>query len=254
MSITTLQDFVRNVIKENSYLTRDEAIEYQNLQKENEKQNNSFSYAERNRQNTLNKSRSDRMNELLKKAKAENLTDMDRIVRFTLKYSNVSNDKFTWDVFNNELSKMLFSSDGYSFDSKEIAEYSKHRLISRGFEFIGYGRNRIAFLSQSKKNIIKIPITQGGVADNTHEHISWSKFRKKLVPIARCRLLKNSVILVMELITRPYHPYDPNVLDNQRNKNFDDLIKQNPWIDFVDCGQVGLNRKGQLVAYDFGLT
>lgn len=29
------------------------------------------------------------------------------------------------------------------------------------------------------------------------------------------------------------------------------LMEDNPWIDFIDCWQVGFNSHGELVAYDY---
>lgn len=47
---------------------------------------------------------------------------------------------------------------------------------------------------------------------------------------------RNGLILVMELI-------DTKFLKPE---------EQPEWVDFVDCAQVGFNRKGKLVAYDYG--
>lgn len=121
------------------------------------------------------------------------------------------------------------------FDYKKINLcVIKDELELNGFKELGKGNTRIAFLSPRKNFVIKIPINQCGINDNCRENFRYNQKRKVWYPLARSRLMRNKLILVMEYIdTRPLGDYPD-------------------WCDFVDCRQVGYNSKGKLVAYDYG--
>jgi hypothetical protein len=98
------------------------------------------------------------------------------------------------------------------------------------------GRERIAF--QMARVVAKLPLNMSGVAANALERTG---FRRTLAgktdcPVAACRVLHNAdgvPILLMRTV-------DP-VVSTQ------DLPA---WTLWIDCGQVGLDRRGRLVAYD----
>lgn len=98
--------------------------------------------------------------------------------------------------------------------------------------YLGTGRNRAVYLLPGNRNVIKIPLNDEGVFQNEYEARSakrddwlyrWQK--------ARCRLI--FPCLIME-----YVELGP----------FSDLPD---WSDYVDCQQVGKNRLGNFVAYDW---
>jgi len=110
--------------------------------------------------------------------------------------------------------------------------------FNKKFKYLGDGRHRVVY--QHKNWVIKVPHNEAGVQSNIDEYRKFkrNKFDRQCgchVAYARCRLLKGT-FLVMEY-----------VLDTPHTR------KSRPdWSDFIDCRQVGLNRRGEYVAYDFG--
>lgn len=106
-------------------------------------------------------------------------------------------------------------------------------LTKKYGEPIGVGRSRAAF--RSKSVVFKIPINGQGFHDNAWEARNYQKRTEKSLPMAKCRIIDiNDIpILAMELVE--YIPY------NESPK----------WADWVDCRQVGKNKKGEVVAYDY---
>lgn len=96
-------------------------------------------------------------------------------------------------------------------------------------EFIGEGRNRRVY--KHKGYVVKIPINEYGLADNEFEAQTFKKWHKEF-PYARCRMV--GVCLVMEYVEHTFEKKLPE------------------WTMSVDCGQVGYNRDGKLLAYDYG--
>ena len=103
---------------------------------------------------------------------------------------------------------------------------------------IGEGRGRRVFLLPSGKNVIKVPLNEDGIHDNMAEAFRFRKQRKAWFPLARCMMWGQ--YLIMEYIEPVY--------------GFGDLMKQYNWVGMVDCCQVGYNRAGKLVAFDYGIT
>jgi hypothetical protein len=120
-----------------------------------------------------------------------------------------------------------------------------HRFGQK-FEFLGDGRHRCVY--RHKNWVIKVPHNEEGVQANIDEYKLFKGMRehrifkgnkvhkeKYGVTYARCRML-NGIFLVME-----YVEDSPNL----------DMNKPE-WSDYIDCRQVGLNRRNEFVAYDFG--
>lgn len=107
-------------------------------------------------------------------------------------------------------------------------------LEDNGFKCLGCGQTRMCFLTPSGKNVVKIPLDCYGMSGNNKEELRY-KTKFKDYPVARCRYIKGTFILIMEYLTPP--PIGFNYPD---------------WADYVDCQQVGFTNKGKLVAYDFG--
>lgn len=117
----------------------------------------------------------------------------------------------------------------------------KEVLIKKYGVPIGEGRHRAVFLSRSGKYVIKLPTTLSGSYANMEEgtftnYIGWK------LPVAKCRLtwINDVPVLLME------H------LDTQSAVRLAAMQREeNSWHEFIDCSQVGLNRKMELVAYDW---
>ena len=116
--------------------------------------------------------------------------------------------------------------------------------IRINYEPLGNGRHREVYLLPSKKFIVKIPINIDGALANIAEYKYW-KNREVIkehynVDLARCRLYQGSAfqdkLLVMEFIK--------DKLDNEKYLP--------SWAFKIDCSQVGRNRQGKIVAYDYG--
>jgi hypothetical protein len=102
------------------------------------------------------------------------------------------------------------------------------------FEYLGSGRHRAVY--RHGNYVIKIPLSDYGISDNYYEATIYKEYGydKGYIPYARCRLL--GTILIMEYL--------------EPVKSFDNLPE---WTMAVDCTQVGYNRHGKLLAYDYGL-
>lgn len=101
-----------------------------------------------------------------------------------------------------------------------------------GLEWLDTGNSRAGY--RRGRWVYKVPINEKGTFDNWREAKKYArtKGRDPNGEYARCRLLKNGW-LVMEYV-EPLHPrFCPR------------------WADFIDCQQVGTNRHGGIVAYDY---
>jgi hypothetical protein len=108
------------------------------------------------------------------------------------------------------------------------------------YKFLGKSKKRAVFLLPSGLNVVKIPLDESGVADNCLEDFRYRKCRDKWYPLAKCRLVNyTNYYLIMEYVKPIDNPYakDMGIPD---------------WVTQVDCGQVGFNLAGRLVAYDYG--
>ena len=107
------------------------------------------------------------------------------------------------------------------------------KKLNEKYEYVGRGRNRIVFKSKSGKYVIKVPRNFEGGSDNFCE-------TKKIdfgfpVPKSRRIMLGDFCCVIMEYVEHASF---------KENKSPD-------WVPWIDCGQVGYNRKGELVAYDY---
>ncbi len=106
-------------------------------------------------------------------------------------------------------------------------------LKSLGFKVVGQGRHRRGMLFPSGKYILKVPINTEGEQANLEEAERYqTDYSEKG---ARCRLIyyKDFPCIVMEMVKPAV--YSPDC----------------PFLKEVDCGQVGYNRRGKIVAYDY---
>ena|ERR1700722_15537932 len=106
------------------------------------------------------------------------------------------------------------------------------------FEYIGSGRSRAVW--RHGNYVVKIPLNEAGIHDNLYERSVFQRRHQKGYDwghFARCRLL--GTILIMQYVeyTFNYADIKPGVHD---------------WTYRIDGLQIGHNRFGQLVAYDYG--
>jgi hypothetical protein len=113
-------------------------------------------------------------------------------------------------------------------------------MRSKFWELIGEGRNRIVY---GRGNyVVKVPLNEDGISDNYHERWTWLH-RDEGFSYARCRLI--GALLIMQYARFP--------VEGKTDENgWHEYRKDLPWwVDFIDCQQVGYNRFGELVAYDY---
>lgn len=102
------------------------------------------------------------------------------------------------------------------------------------------GRNRGVFLFNTY--VVKLPITEFGVADNDWEG-SISDGPDPYVHHARTRMAYHNGIPILFMERVQYATIAKMVK----------LYGTEPdWVSSVDCGQVGWNGRGKLVAFDYG--
>lgn len=104
--------------------------------------------------------------------------------------------------------------------------------------YLGEGRNRAVY--QRGSYVVKVPLREEGIADNYHEARVYKERRTQQaegsIQYARCRLLGD--LLVMEYAMYPGPGTDETGYLSYENGP--------DWMAYVDCGQVGYNRRGQV--------
>ena len=120
----------------------------------------------------------------------------------------------------------------------------RQQFVDRGLVTIGQGSGRRVFLSPSGRFVFKVPLQEWGLRANQREHQIYRY--PKMGPdylnrkrCARCRLAPSGV-LVMELVRTG------NAVGARLAEDLPD------WALRVESYQVGTNRAGDQVAYDFG--
>jgi hypothetical protein len=114
----------------------------------------------------------------------------------------------------------------------------------RPLTLIGEGRNRQVY--RRGNYVIKVPLNEEGMMDNYHEYSCQNRrgTNPDGIRYAMCRLVKDSSILVMQYAQFPGPLSEPSgYISHEKGPH---------WMDYIDCGQVGYNRFGQIVAYDYG--
>lgn len=113
----------------------------------------------------------------------------------------------------------------------------------KSWTLVGAGRNRIVY--RRGNYVVKVPLNEEGVYDNHFERRTFLKYgngEKAYVKYARCRM--KGGLLIMQFARFP----GPNSTET----GFIPWKHLPSWAGSVDCCQVGYNRFGQLVAYDYG--
>jgi hypothetical protein len=113
-------------------------------------------------------------------------------------------------------------------------------LHDKGFKKLGQGRHRCVYLCPSGHYVIKFPINSDGEVANIEEAQAYKNGRGC---VAKCRLFEynEACCLIMEAVAFPD--------DGEAWHQWSQTLPK--WVKYIDCWQVGYNRKGELVAYDF---
>ena len=115
------------------------------------------------------------------------------------------------------------------------------------WEYLGSGRNRAVF--RHGNYVVKVPLNVAGIHDNLYERDTWLRYgqNRGYIKYARCRLFKNfSLIMQFARFSVEGKTGETGFVP------YSSLKGANEWGLTVDCQQVGYNRFGQLVAYDYG--
>jgi len=122
------------------------------------------------------------------------------------------------------------------------------KLNKLGFTYINSGRHRATFLAPCGTKVYKFPIGMAGVRANKREFRWWKgvkegsigkreKWKKR---IAWCNLIKGRVIVMERLKEIKFESWWDS-----------DYCKFPKWAERLDCCQVGKNKKGKWVFYDY---
>lgn len=120
-----------------------------------------------------------------------------------------------------------------------------HERYASRAEAVHEGRNRRVYVMRN--HVVKVPMNNDGVADNDWEG-----------SVSNCDQYPQSDYQVQYARTRLIVVDDVPVVLMERVDDVtvaqivDRLGREPQWVGCVDCGQVGFNRRGRLVAYDYG--
>lgn len=148
-----------------------------------------------------------------------------------------------FDTFDFELNNFAWIEDGL----EEIMVPLHKHFAKRAIGFTS-GRNRNVFI-MPRGYVVKLPRCCDGIGDNDWEGSISNSLESigddDYVQYPKTRLIyyKEIPILFMEKV-KPITP-----------KETVEIFGYEPdWVNSVDCGQVGVNKHGRLVAYDYGLN
>lgn len=134
-------------------------------------------------------------------------------------------------------SKRKFLQDVAAEFGQRDPVYELHKRFIEKYGQPQQGRNRAAYVAGTF--VVKIPISYDGITDNDWEGSVSAP------DLARTRLVywKSVPVLLMErvqwLSEKELEKFGADAVELSRS---------------TDCGQVGLNKKGKIVAFDYGLT
>jgi hypothetical protein len=147
--------------------------------------------------------------------------------------------------------KMCEAIDPSELNFNEFGKYedeiTQHvAKVIDNFETKGYklvtGRNRAILIDPNKRHVIKVPINGMGIRDNEYEYDMFKKYKsgREIIPVATCKIFYADKTVGIPLLMMDY----VKVINGY-------TLKDAPnWVSWIDCAQVGYDRKGNLVAYD----
>lgn len=126
----------------------------------------------------------------------------------------------------------------WSYLETYLAEIERH-FKRKGYKYVDEGAFRVV-LSKSNKYVIKVPINEEGISCNLIEELMYKGYNQE-ENLAQCEIFyfKGIPILKMEYVM---HWVDAGIPESKLPK----------WANKIDHQQVGLNRSGKLVCYDYG--
>lgn len=111
------------------------------------------------------------------------------------------------------------------------------------FTYLSAGRHRMAFLDIRTDFVVKIAHNIDGIQANREEVSSFRNRNSNSLPMAKCYswvIVEDCPIaIVMEYVEMAKDRYTLSII--------------HPWVWSVDCGQVGYNKQGKLVAFDYSI-
>ena len=124
--------------------------------------------------------------------------------------------------------------DAFQFYKDTIKENAK----KYGIPLVA--RTRLVFKDADRGMVIKVPFTGEGEMANYAEARAYRNYvedSENYIPVAKCHMTGSGDIYVLEMeqVAPVKNPYSPEYPD---------------WVSLVDCGQVGHDKNGELVAYD----
>lgn len=140
--------------------------------------------------------------------------------------SFINIEKWPFDTFEN---------DQRGVEADEVINFLKEK-----YKCIGLGRNRIVFKLKSGNYVLKFPLGCAGEADNDWEGCVVSNKHKDTdqmkTPKTKWIRYKGFICVIMEYIEKTELPYS----------------ELPSWCGYTDDKQVGFNKDGILLVYDFG--
>ena len=135
-------------------------------------------------------------------------------------------DEVLREIIPNHLRNNDFLTENWGTEMPEID----------GYEIVGRGNTRLVIRRKGHNWVLKIPVRAGGISDNCLE---GKRYRINELPQvrkakAKCVTVCKLPIVIMEWV------------------NIDPVIQMPAWAYHVDSEQVGINRRGQIVAFDYG--
>lgn len=156
---------------------------------------------------------------------------------YSFKHSETVDWVFVLGYVEKRLTRDYKNSPSVVLETRKAIQY----FLDADAEFIGFGSTRICFLNRAGR-VIKIPFRRFGYDASLLEVHTYENFMSKpeegWTPTAECWFVKVDGI-------------DVWLLSMERIQTFSRRGKVLPdWVSTVDCGQVGYNSVGELVAYD----
>ena len=131
---------------------------------------------------------------------------------------------------------LIFYYEKYNLCSKFFLDIEKFK---NNYDVIGIGQQRIVF-KYSDKYVIKLPLSPKGIVDNNNEVNFKTNNPNSEIKTAHCEIVNIDDVNCLKM---EYVDHWSAILHSS--------VELDNWCLDVDCLQVGFNKKGSLVAYDF---
>lgn len=125
--------------------------------------------------------------------------------------------------------------------NERVAQIVKE-LVKEGYTPLGTGKGRTALTRPNGRFVLKLPYTDSGEEANRYEHAVYKQGKAK-ERLAKCRLVK-------------LYGLDCLLMEKVREMTEEEICEHTAdsydhWIYEIDCEQVGYNRRGKIVAWDY---